>query len=97
MEDEVSPVDHKRLPDTPQDNKRVPPWQNEREPFAAITGAEGNGSTETTTGAEVAEHPELVTVTEKLPLDVTLIEEVVALFDQRLPDDALEVSVTDPP
>lgn len=60
-----------------------PPWQKVRGPFAEIL-AVGNALTVTFTIAEVAEQPfPSVTVTAKLPDEVTTILEVTALSDHK--------------
>jgi hypothetical protein len=75
-----------------------PPGQNDVGPPAVMTGVDGLALTVTVVGAEVALQPlAFVTVTLHEPVVVTLIDCVVAPFDQRYDVPAFAVSVTLPP
>ena len=79
----VAPVDHRTLEKVPvaESVTGEPGWQLDAGPLIATVGA---GETETETGADVVWHPApSVTVTKKLPEDVTVIDCVCAPFDQR--------------
>ena len=75
-----------------------PPAQNVVEPLADIVGVAGVGFTVTISLAEAFElQPLLVTVTVKVPEAVTVMDCVVAPFDQRFPVADEEVNTTFPP
>ena len=75
-----------------------PPAQNASGPLAVMTGVVGNALTTTLVPAEVPMQPFVfVTVTLYEPVVFTVIDCVVAPFDQRYDAAALEVSVTLPP
>lgn len=67
------------------------------EPLAVIVRTVGEVVTVTVVAADVALHDPAVTVTERLQEVVTVIDCVVAPFDQRLPVALLEVRITLPP
>ena len=75
----------------------LPPAQNVVAPFALITGVAGAALTTTFVAVLVAEQPFVVTVTLYEPAVVTLIDCVVAPFDQSHESPLDAVSVTDPP
>ena len=60
-----------------------PPSQNVVVPLGVMVGALGSGLTVTTVAAEVPEQPDADPVTVNEPDAVTVIEGVVAPFDQR--------------
>lgn len=71
------------------------PWQKVVLPTTVIVGVAGIGFTVTTVGAEVAEQPvELILVTVKLPLFLTVMLLEVSPLLHTLPAAALEVSIT---
>jgi hypothetical protein len=75
-----------------------PPAQNVGEPLVPMTGVDGFALTVTVVAAEFALQPlAFVIVTLYWPDVVTLIDCVVAPFDQRYEADAGAVSVTEPP
>jgi xanthosine utilization system XapX-like protein len=75
-----------------------PPEQKVVGPLGVMVGVAGVAFTVTVTGAEAGEvQPPDVVVTVNVPLDATLMAGVVALFDHVLPEEALELRVTDPP
>ena len=75
-----------------------PPSQNVVGPPAVITGVDGFALTVTVVAADIALQPlAFVTITPYEPELVTLIDCVVAPFDQRYPVDSGAVSVTEPP
>ena len=74
----------------------LPPAQKVVGPLAVIVGV-GFGFTVTAVAAEVPLQPFVVTVTLYVPLVVTLIDCVVAPFDQRYDPPLDAVSVTLPP
>lgn len=78
-------------------NVTLPPWQKVNGPDALMEGVETAGKTVTTTGEDVAEHPEDETVTVYVPEALTVMDCDVELLDHRLPEVALEVSRTLPP
>jgi len=74
-----------------------PPAQNVVGPPAVIAGA-GSGLTVTLAGADVALQPAFVTVTVYVPPVETVIDGVVAPFDQEYDDAPLAAdNVTEPP
>lgn len=78
-------------------SRTEPPSQKVVSPDVAIVAA-GTGFTVTVVPGEVAEQPlAFVTITLKVPLDVTSIDCELAPFDQSQEVPALAVSVTDPP
>lgn len=78
-------------------NTTLPPEQNVVAPLVVITGVEGTALTVTTVPVDVAVHVPFVTVTEYVPEADTVIDCVVAPFDQLLPEVADDVSITLPP
>jgi hypothetical protein len=78
-------------------NVTLPPEQKVVGPPAVIVGADGTGFTVTTVPADVAVQVPLLTVTEYVPDADTVIDCVVAPFDQVLPVAAEDVKVTLPP
>jgi hypothetical protein len=75
-----------------------PPSQNVVGPLAVTTGVAGGGFTITSVAALVALQPSaVVTVTLYEPLALTVMDCVVAPFDQRCENAAGAVSVTAPP
>lgn len=76
----------------------LPPWQNVVAPEAEIVGVTVFGVTVTVIPAEVAEiHVPLLTETEYVPDSETVMNCVVAPFDQTFPVADDEISVTLPP
>ena len=76
----------------------LPPWQNSVGPSAEMVGAAGIGFTVTVVPAEVAEvHPALVTNTVYVPEAETVMDCVVAPFDQVFPVAEEDVSTTSSP
>lgn len=76
----------------------LPPWQNVVAPETVIVGVAGAGVIETTVAADGAEvQVPLLTETVYEPADVTVIDCVVAPFDQTFPVADDEVNVTLPP
>ncbi len=94
----VAPFDQ-TFPDAAEEvNVTLPPWQKVVAPEAEIVGVAGNAFTVTVVGADVAElQVPLSTETEYDPEAETVIDCVVAPFDQTLPVAAEEVNVTVPP
>ena len=79
-------------------NVTFPPWQNVIAPEAEIVGVKGSAFTVTVVEAEIAEaHVPLFTETEYVPETETVIDCVVAPFDQTFPVVDDEVNVTFPP
>jgi hypothetical protein len=74
-----------------------PPVQNVIGPLAVIVGVAGSGFTVTVVAADTDEHDPLETVTVYEPLAETVIDCVVAPFDQVFPVADEEVNVTEPP
>lgn len=74
-----------------------PPWQKVVGPPAVIVGTGGSGFTVTVVAADVDVHDPLETVTVYEPLALTVIDCVVAPFDQVFPVAAEDVKVTEPP
>lgn len=94
----VEPVDQV-LPEPADDvNVTDPPEQNVVAPPAVIVGAEGDGFNVMVVPADEAEvQPEAVAVTVYVPALETVIDGVVAPFDQVFPEPADDVNVTEPP
>ena len=92
----MAPVDQVLPPTDEEVNVTVFPAQIVVDPLAVMVGVVGVEVAVTTVVAEVAEQPPLVTVTEYEPEFVTTMDCVVAPVDQRLPEAAEEVSITDP-
>ena len=94
----VAPFDQ-RFPVADEDVKvTLPPWQKVVAPEAVIVGVAGNALTVTKVAAEVAElQVPLLTKTLYDPASETVIDCVVAPFDQRFPVADDEVKVTLPP
>ena len=79
----VAPFDHRYDAPLLAVSVTLPPWQKVVGPFAVIVGA-GSGVTVTATGVDVALHPfASVTATLYAPEAFTVIDCVVAPFDQR--------------
>ena len=79
-------------------NVTFPPWQNVVAPEAEIVGVKGSAFTVTVVEAEIADaHVPLFTETEYVPEAETVIDCVVAPFDQTFPVAEDEVNVTFPP
>jgi hypothetical protein len=99
MERVVAPLDHTYPPIAVDEEASVMdvPGQMLREPLAVIEGADGVVVTVTTVLADVALQDPEVTVTERVTEVVTVMDCVVAPFDQRLPVELLEVRITLPP
>ena len=94
----VSPVDQRLLVTDEEVSITEPPAQKVVEPLADIVGVAGVGFTVTISLAETGElHPTLVTVTVNVPDAVTVMDCVVAPFDQRFPVADEEVNTTFPP
>ena len=94
----VEPSDHV-LPVASEDvSTTLSPSQNVKGPLEEIVGTTGTGFTMIVSEAEAPEvHPDETTSTLNVPEVVTVIDCVVAPFDQRLSVADDEVSVTDPP
>lgn len=78
-------------------NTTLPPVQKVIAPPAVIVGVVGNGFTVTTVAADDPEVQPWFTATENVPDAVTVIDCVVAPFDQMFPVAADEVNTTLPP
>ena len=99
MERVVAPFDQTYPPTVVWEEASVieVPAQMLRDPLAVIVGDTGEDVTTTVVVAEVALQEPEVTVTERLQDVVTVIDCVVAPFDQTLPVELLELSTTLPP
>ena len=75
----------------------LPPAQKVVAPSAVMDGVAGSGFTVTVVAADDPDVQPLSTATEKVPDAVTVIDCVVAPFDQIFPVAADEVSTTLPP
>jgi len=94
----VAPFDHSQEADAGAVSVTEPPSQNVVAPPAVITGVDGFALAITVVGADVALQPfAFVTVTLYEPEVVTLIDCVVAPFDQSQEAEEGAVSVTEPP
>ncbi|MNU79312.1 hypothetical protein D3C71_689260 [compost metagenome] len=93
----VAPVD--QVFPVAEEDVRVtePPVQNAIGPLAVIVGVGGTGFTVTTVATDVDEQLPLTTVTVYEPLAVTVIDCVVAPFDQVFPVADEDVKTTEPP
>ena len=97
MDGVVAPVDQV-FPVADEEVKITdPPAQNVVGPPAVIVGVAGSGFTVMVVTADVAEQDPFETVTLNVPLVVTVIDCVVAPFDQVFPVADEEVKTTDPP
>jgi len=93
----IAPFDHV-LPEALEDvNITEPPEQNVVGPLALIVGVVGTVFTVTVVGLEDAEQDPFDTVTEYEPFWLTVIDWLVAPFDQVLPEALEDVNVTEPP
>jgi hypothetical protein len=94
----VAPFDQTLFDDEDEVSTTLLPEQNVVGPPAEIVGTEGIGFTVTTVAVEGADvQAPSVVVTVYDPGVVTVIDGVVAPFDQVYPNVDEEVSVTDPP
>jgi uncharacterized protein with GYD domain len=94
----VSPVDQRLSVAEDEVKTTLPPAQNVVGPPAEIVGVVGVGFTVTDVVAEFPdEQPLVMTSTEKDPEVETVMDCVVAPFDQRLPVADDEVNTTEPP
>ena len=94
----VAPFDQTLLVGEDEVNVTEPPAQNVVTPLAVIVGTEGSGFTTTLTGVEEVEvHPRTVCETLYEPLVLTVIDGVISPVDQKFPEDAEDVNVTEPP
>lgn len=94
----VSPVDHKFPPVEEDVRTTEDPAQMDSVVPVTMVGTGGNEFTVTVCGAEVPEeHPFEITCTKNVPEAFTVIDWVVAPFDQKLLLDEEEVRVTEPP
>src|SRR5712691_8530582 len=97
IDDVVAPFDQRYEVPLDAVSVTLPPAQNVVGPPAVML-AVGLALTVTAVGVDVALHPlASVTVTLELPLALTVIDDVVAPFDQRYDDPLDAVSVTLPP
>ena len=93
-----SPVDHKLPPVDDEVNVTEEPAQMDSVVPVTIVGAGGVGLTVTVLGADDPElHPFVITCTRKVPELLTVMDCVVAPFDQKLLLAEDEVSTTEPP
>ena len=94
----VAPFDHTLLVTDEEVRTTDPPEQNVVAPPAVIEAVAGIGFTVTFVTADAAEvHPPAVVCTLNAPEALTVIDCVVAPFDQRLPEAAEDVRTTLPP
>lgn len=94
----VSPVDHKFPPVEEEVSTTEDPAQIDSVVPVTIVGTGGSEFTVTVCGAEVPEeHPLEITCTRNVPEALTVMDWVVAPFDQKLLLGEEEVKVTDPP
>ena len=94
----VSPVDHKLPPVEEDVSTTEDPAQIDSVVPVTIVGTGGREFTVTVCGAEEPEeHPLEITCTKNVPEVFTVIDWVVAPFDQKLLLGEEEVKVTDPP
>jgi hypothetical protein len=94
----VAPVDHVFPPSAELVKTTDSPSQKVNGPLAEIVGTDGNGLTVTLIASEVAEQPEpSVIVTVNVPLALTVIDCVVAPFDQVFPVVSELVNTTSSP
>lgn len=94
----VSPVDHKLPPVDDDVNVTEEPAQMDSVVPVTIVGAGGVGFTVTVFGADVPElHPFVITCTRNVPEVLTVMDCVVAPFDQKLLLGEDEVNTTEPP
>lgn len=94
----VSPVDQRLPPVDEEVSVTEDPSQIDSVVPVTIVGEGGNVFTVTVLGAEVPEvHPLVITWTRNVPDELTVMDCVVAPFDQRLFAGEEEVKVTVPP
>jgi len=94
----VAPFDHTLSVGEEDVSTILPPSQKVVAPLAVIVGTAGTGFTVMEIVLDTAEvQPADVSVTLYVPAVVTVIDCVVAPFDQRFPVEADEVSTTFPP
>ena len=94
----VAPFDQTLFEFDEEVNTTLSPEQNSVSPLALMNGVEGSAFTDTTVAAESGEvHKPLLTETVNVPDAETVMDCVVAPFDQVFPVAADEVSTTEPP